>query len=223
MANGGPYEGLQEIEVDLVNDPGGALYERFRGDFESQFGGMYNQDLANRSFQELWSSFSGIGDFQSGLRGDLISPEEMSQFMLNRERTVAPQVARNRARASSEAGRRLGSRSGATSRAVYNQVDVPAQFASSEFASNLYNMNIQSRDSREREAELNEMRAKMFGAQGQAGLLGGLSGGNQAFAQMMNQLMQARFGVEAARAGREDSGFGFSDIVDIGTRVIPLL
>lgn len=197
-------------------------YEYQRNQLADQFGEMYNPDRTNQGYNDLWSTYAGIGDFQSSLKNDLMSPEEMSQMMLNYNRTAAPGIAQNRARASAEAGGRLGSRSGATSRAVYNKVDVPAQFAENEFATNLYNLNIQSRDSRQRQAELNEMNARMFGAQGQSGLWGGMMNQGQAYAQMFNQLGLGELGLQAARAGNPDSGFGWEDIVDIGTSSIPL-
>lgn len=129
-------------------------------------------------------------------REGIISPEEMRRLMGDYRRSQAPQIGAFRGRISADVNTRMGSRSGASQKAIANLVDVPAMFAESEFARNLYSQNIMSRTK---------------GLEGKGNLWSQLLQAQMAGDQRKVQILLAQMQAEA----QDDGGFGIGDVLGL--------
>jgi len=76
----------------------------------------------------------------------LLSPDEMNKMVFDYRQSMTPQLASQKAGLMSDISSRFGpGRSGGAAKSVANIVDVPANFAESEFASDLWRKNLESR------------------------------------------------------------------------------
>jgi hypothetical protein len=103
------------------------------------------------------------GRYQDIADEGILSPADMAEIMDRYHKTVGRRTSEQRARVSVGVNNRLGSRSGASQKAIYNMVDVPAMFAENEFASNLWQTNLQSRT--QGLSGLGSLFSTMFGGQ----------------------------------------------------------
>ncbi len=155
--------------------------------------------LLQEGYPQLFEEFQRIS------REGLLSPADMNAALGRFREAIAPQVAQQRARLAGGVSRRLGSRgtSGAAAGAIFNRADVPAMQFETQFANQLFQKNLQSRQ---------------LGLQGRQTLLGGLVGAQEAGTGVELNLFQIQ---EQARLQREqieaENAYGIGDFIgDVG-------
>ncbi len=155
--------------------------------------------LLQEGYPQLFEEFQRIS------REGLLSPADLNAALGRFREAIAPQVAQQRARLAGGVSRRLGSRgqSGAAAGAIFNRADVPALQFETQFANQLFQRNLQSRQ---------------LGLGGQQSLIGGLLGAQQAGTGIEFNLFQLQ---EQTRLQREqieaEDSYGFGDFIgDVG-------
>ena len=113
-----------------------------KGLYDPSKTGFYDFASDPNTATQFGEQREGLFDRYSGIADEgLISPDVMQTLFSNFQQLQAPGVAANRARVSADVSQRLGSRSGASAKAQFNLVDVPAHIAESEFASQMFQFN----------------------------------------------------------------------------------
>ena len=155
--------------------------------------------LLQEGYPQLFEEFQRIS------REGLLSPADINEALGRFRQAIAPQVAQQRARLAGGVSRRLGSRgqSGAAAGAIFNRVDVPALQFETQFASDLFQKNLQSRQ---------------LGLGGQQALLGGLVGAQQAGTGVELDLFRIQEQVKLQREQIEaENAYGIGDFIgDVG-------
>jgi len=161
-------------------------FAELAGGFKTKQDEAYDERFKGEDYGFLMDEFRRI--YEEGI----LSSKDMETLIGHYRSIMEPQIARQRARASADVGRRMGARSGASRKAIFNLVDVPAQRREREFMSDLQRRNMMSR---------------MPGLTGLTDLYGKTIGIEQ-FKEKM------RLGwAEHERAEKADEGGGFLDFV----------
>jgi hypothetical protein len=130
----GRAQEFEEALKKLLNPP---------SPLEGRFSDFAQDPLApapGNEFPELQAEFQRIS------REGLLSPEDMQELQNMFASGLQPQQDALRARVSGDVSRRLGpGRSGAASKAIFNQVDLPFMQQLSDFGRQLFQTNLQSR------------------------------------------------------------------------------
>jgi len=151
----------------------------------------------NTTFQPYADMFD---EWERISKEGILSPEMVDTVLGNYRKSMQPGLESSRARVSADVSKRLGSRSGAAAKSIYNQVDMPAIHAESEFAGNLHQQNVES-------------------------MMSGMKGMGDTYGNMMNLLMNIGKMYEAqqgrmanlgiAEMNSSGGGFGWGDIIQL--------
>jgi len=156
-------------------------FVKFMTDTGSDYGNQY-YDLA--------SKYSKMSE------GGMLGPEDFAKLLSSYDQSMQPRIDKQRSQVSAGVNRRMGSRSGASAKATYNLVDVPANQARSDYRGQLEQWNLESRK---------------LGMQNELQLYNMLFGGQENYANLL-------MGKEA-----NSNSFGFGDLLGLVASALPLI